>query len=155
MTKEPKLKSPLQHIILCAIIAAVGSIWAWRNAAQAKKTSETKFLINAIYLGLPALSTNELASIARAGKTSRLALNEELAAAFERYDYHVARRTSPNERFRLADEWGSPLVILQPAAAESLPLADGLRGTNRLFVIWSCGPNRMDDHGKGDDVFLP
>jgi prepilin-type N-terminal cleavage/methylation domain-containing protein len=41
------------------------------------------------------------------------------------------------------DPWGTPYLW------STMPLGDG---SSFKVVVWSCGPNRMDEQGNGDDV---
>jgi len=52
------------------------------------------------------------------------------------------------------DAWGTPLHFELTKDATNpglLPLANG---RSRAFVVWSSGPNRTNEFGFGDDVFI-
>jgi hypothetical protein len=51
----------------------------------------------------------------------------------------------PPERDTFRDYWGNPIVYRSPS-----PL-DGSQGS---WVLYSFGPNGIDDHGGGDDVVI-
>jgi hypothetical protein len=54
------------------------------------------------------------------------------------------------------DGWGRPFRVTLRKDFERLPNASPtvLRKTNEI-LIWSLGPNGIDESGNGDDIFIP
>ncbi len=52
----------------------------------------------------------------------------------------------------ILDPWGEPLMLALRGSRESARLAPELLQENGLILIWSKGPNRVDENGNGDDV---
>ena len=51
----------------------------------------------------------------------------------------------------LADPWGEPYLMLV-ASEPNKGITIGDRNVKRPFIIWSSGPNRINEFGKGDDI---
>ena len=54
------------------------------------------------------------------------------------------------------DAWKQPLNIMARSNLLALPnVSRALLAKTNAVIIWSNGPDRINDHGNGDDVFLP
>jgi len=50
------------------------------------------------------------------------------------------------------DAWGAPLIFCLTNAPDYLRLNDDIKGKARRLVVWSKGPNQINEFGFGDDV---
>jgi hypothetical protein len=50
------------------------------------------------------------------------------------------------------DAWGTPLLFALTNNATNTGLAPLVNGHPRPFVVWSAGPNCINEFGSGDDV---
>ena len=55
----------------------------------------------------------------------------------------------------VVDSWGFELQIVRRSSYTELGnVSDRLLGKTNAALIWSVGPNGINEHGAGDDVFL-
>jgi hypothetical protein len=55
----------------------------------------------------------------------------------------------------ITDQWGHPFVIIWREEAQLEQLAPQLRERKDSLLIWSIGPNGINENGYGDDLVLP
>jgi len=58
---------------------------------------------------------------------------------------------TPNGPLYLVDAWGNPFLVLSHEEGLKSGVSPSLLNDNSL-VIWSCGPNGVNEYGHGDDI---
>lgn len=87
-------------------------------------------------------------------ETNSVELNRKVARIFaESADRTIqsGHLASPDGVFR--DGWGNPLMFITTNNPACQRLKPDLRSKARPLIIWSAGPNGVDEYGYGDDLF--
>ena len=60
------------------------------------------------------------------------------------------------ERTNVLDAWGQPLQIMIKSNLLTISnVSPKLLAKTNEIIIWSIGPNKSNEFGNGDDIFIP
>jgi hypothetical protein len=83
----------------------------------------------------------------------RIGFNRSLAILFEQADIVIGSKATSLSSLELLDAYGRPLICLTRNEALKQKLPEDLIGKSRSLAIYSAGPNGVDEHGLGDDIY--
>ena len=146
----------------CSIIAVVAvgfALWFIPGRGARTRTVRTLQMMQNLAIDIDLLHESDSNALVRllARETNTLAMNRKAAGFLKTvtdpYITNSVKLVSSDGLFR--DAWGIPLCFTTPSSPEFASLGSELRWTNGIgLVFWSAGPNRTNDFGFGDDLFL-
>ena len=120
------------------------------------KTNRTVTALTAVRLDFSPDDPDARRLISRLSpRVDKLTLNSQIAAfLLARTNNYMPVNRLVSKDGLLVDDWGTPLRLLltnDPAIGKVNPR---IRNGGNPFLLWSAGPNKKDELGYGDDVFL-
>ena len=130
----------------------------FKQSPAPKPLPQTKWFISQCYEGIALLESQaeESNSFVLTSRSLTLGLNQELTQRLQLYDNYsrfylnLATKGGP-----ILDAWGEPLMV---ARFHDLPkiaptFNPSFQELSNEVIIWSCGANKLNEFGKGDDVW--
>jgi hypothetical protein len=148
-------RSSIQIVLMALVaVAATAVLLLWTHKMTVGRKLETLSIVNRTEICLAVIEDRYRSNIlSTLGSMSGERLNHEIALLMQTNGVPVTRQRASDGQLFVMDAYKQPLRIIlrDEALKENLPAE--LVGTKRRLIMYSYGPNKKDDNGRGDDIF--
>jgi hypothetical protein len=149
-----RVRKTVISIAVIALCAVIGSIKLWTTHRLHQNRAATLSIINRTYIALMLIEQRDSKLRERLMTADESKLNEMVARLLIENESRVMAESHSNPQAPIVEEkFGNPLRIVHPITGVKEALPSDLIGKHRYIVIYSFGPNKIDEKGTGDDIY--